>query len=276
MDPFWEFFIATAYWFWLGFIIMVFTVPFLFIWFWKKKVPKPARTLFWCSVKGWIPLLLFHDSGRADIIGIIERASESLVRTTAGMYKILPRFTLAKIHGEEEGKKAEGNPNPKAETEIIRNETAKTIRIGKYEFNLDYDYYLNKRSILVGMNLPLYIGYTGSLCILNPEAIALFEAGELAIETPTGELIHKGKGKDDELVQPLIFLDPKKVLTLLNQKFGGSAILGIVKDIYEVAMLEKELMRGLRKMGTILGIIIIVLLVVLAFMFLPRLLGGVK
>jgi len=254
-------------------VVLAIALPTLFIWFWKKKVPKPARTLFWCAVKGYAPLLLVHDSGRADIVAIKERKAEGIVETSTGTFKILPRY--APLMSEEEIEKV-GDPSEKERVEILKDVSGKKIQIGKRQFTLDFSHWMAKRSWLIGMPTPLFVGYTGSLCILNPEALALFEAGDLKIETGEGTLFNpknvRGKSEDDA-VQPLMLLDPRKIGKFIYSHFDTSQIAGVIQAAEERVRIG--LGASAKKFLLIFAVVIVVMLVIVGIMYLPKLLQGV-
>ncbi len=271
-DPFWQFFLQTAVPFWIGFIILIIVLPPLFIWFWKKKVPRPARTLFWCAIRGYAPLLLVHDSGRADIIGIKERKAEGIVETTAGTFKILPRF--APVLSDEELQQIE-DPEMRKRMQMIKNMASQKVKIGNMEFWLDYEHWMAKRTWLLGMPTPLFVGYTGKLCLLNPEALALYEAAELKIETADGTMFnpkHKKDANEEEAMQPLILLDPRKIGKFITSHFDQSQIAGVIQAAEERAKLGMRI--NLKRIAVFLIIFLIVIAVIFAAMYLPKMMGG--
>jgi len=255
-----DFYWATAVYFWMGFLILIVCVPIIFIWFWKRMLPKASRTFFWIHRRKTPPLLLCHDSGKGMLVGIKERAGEGVVMTDRGRYKILPRYlsaSPAKPKGEEEAGPAL-NPNPLDEM---------TVK--------DYSDWVVKRTYLEGLGLPFFVGYTGSLCLLNPEALALYEAGNLAFQNEEGKFMfnpRKVKGKTvDKALQPLLLLDPRKIKQIVPAGYDHEQIAALVADAEELARLGKGIPRA-ALMG-ILVILIIVAVVGLLF-FAPQFLQG--
>lgn len=274
MMDFWDFFFATVYYFYFGFIALCVIVPIGFLWFWKRKVPKPARTLFWCAIRGYAPLLLIHDSGRGDIIGIKEKRAEGIVETTAKTFKILPRF--APILSEDmERQLLKEDPSLKDRLDALKDSIAH-VKIGAYKFMLDMSHWMAKRTWLLGMPTPLFIGYTGSLCLLNPEALALYEAGDLVIETAERELFNpkgiKGKTKENAM-KPLILLDPRKIGKFIYSHFDTSQIAGVIQAAEERARIGMGL--PLKKLGIVMIVIIIAIVIILAASYLPQLMQGI-
>jgi len=273
MDPWLYWIYMNAPVFFLLLMVLGICLPILFIWFWKKKVPKPARTLFWCAVKGYAPLLLVHDSGRADIVGIKERSAEGIVETTNGVFKILPRF--AYVNEEEEEQGVENNVEANGgSNEIIRDVSGKTVQIGRFKFHLDYSHWISKRTYLLGMPTPFFVGYTGVLCLLNPDALALFEAGDLKVETSEGTWFnpHNVKNKNEEdAIQPLMLLDPRKIGSFITRYFHQSQISGVIHCAEERARIGMGAI--LKKFLIFILIFIVVMGVILAITYLPKLLG---
>lgn len=287
-----EFFYQTMALFYVVGMVFTFTGIPIIVLFWKRWLPLPARTLFWASRRRNPPLILCHDSGRGEITTIKERKGEGIVITAQGKYKILPRWMpksqmLSQEKGETkqtETEKAaetgegseEAKPDQHPETEL--NEILE-LKVLHNNFLLDYSDWIVKRTMLVGMNMPLWFGYTGKLCLLNPEALALYEAGEMMIKTEDGTLFnpHKFKGKDGkdknikDALQPLLLLDPRKINQIIYNGFDQSQIAGVVADSEELVRLGMGISP---KMKALIGIIVIVMLALLALFFLPQMLGG--
>jgi hypothetical protein len=272
------FFVTLPIFYVIGMVVAFTGIP-LFILFWKRWLPLPARTLFWASRRRTPPLILCHDSGRGEITTIKERKGEGIVITAQGKYKILPRWTpkfsmLRELPKEEEettGQAEDAKPDSHPETDL--NE-ALDIKVLHKNFLLDYSDWIVKRTNLVGMNLPLWFGYTGKLCLLNPEALALYEAGEMMVKTEDGSLFNPHNIKDKkvkEALQPLLLLDPRKINQIIYNGFDQSQIAGVVADSEELTRLGMGISP---KMKALFGIIIIVVLALMAIFFLPQLLGG--
>lgn len=276
-----EFFYLTFEIFYIIGMIICFTGFPLLVWFWKRKMPKAARTLFWASIRGTPPLLLVHDSGRGEFTTVLERKGEGIVKTREGKYKILPRV-MRKTPLEEkivkeltEAAKEAGQESEVTTVEVELPEgTEKPSRLSflKDNFILDYSDWIIKRCMLVGLRMPLWVGYTGKLCLLNPEALALYEAGEMYIQTEDKTLFNpnklEGKTKANAL-QPLLLIDPRKIQQIIYDGFDQSQLAGVVADSEELARLG----RGLSKsMIAAIGILLILLIVGLAIFFVPQML----
>ena len=278
------FFITMPIFYIVGMVACFMGVP-LFVLFWKRWMPIPARTLFWASRRRTPPLILCHDSGRGEITTIKERKGEGIVVTAQGKYKILPRwmprrgmFAKAKEEaqelqeGEATGEGAEvAKPDLHPETGL--NEVLE-LKILHNNFILDYSDWIVKRTNLVGLNLPLWFGYTGKLCLLNPEALALYEAGEMMIKTEEGTLFnpHNIENKDiQNALQPLLLLDPRKINQIIYNGFDQSQIAGVVADSEELVRLGMGISP---KVKLLLAIVVIVIVALLALFLLPSFLSG--
>lgn len=269
MDPLWNFFLQTVYYFYVGFIVMIIGVPIVFIWFWKKKMPRPAKTLFHCARKGYAPLLLVHDSGRADIVGMIERQAEGIVETTAGTFRILPRYAALPKEEELEAIKDHGlKEKMKEKIKALKDAASMVIDVAGRKFVLDVESWMSKRCWLLGMPTPLFVGYTGTLCLLNPEALALYEAGKLKIETGTETLFKGKKGEEDKAVKPLLMLDPRIIGEFISSYFHTSQISGVLSLVEERARIG--LGANIRKLGKFLLIFVVVFVIILGVMYLPQ------
>lgn len=254
-------------------IVTTLLMPWLPFVLWKKLMPKPARTLFWAARRKQPPIIVAHDSGRADIALIHERRGSGVVMTDKGKYKLLPRYVSRLPESKDEkteakkkrGKETENNPNG------IK---AKLAQI-KEKFIADYSAWIVKRANLVGLNLPIFFGYSGKLCLLNPEALALYEAGDLMIKTEDVDLFNpnsiEGKSITDAL-QPLMLLDPRQIKEIIYKGFDESQIAAIVVDSEMIGLLG----RGFKRYLPIIGIIMIIIAVILGLMFLPQILQTIS
>lgn len=298
-----EFFYLTMGIFYIvGMVFCFVGVPFI-IYFWKRKIPKAARTLIHSAWKREPPLLLCHDSGRGELTTIRERKGEGIVMTAQNKYKILPRWRakapLSQMLGlkqqpempapvtegedQVDPQKESLQQNGKSQVEGIeritrRNEidlqTVFNVKLLHDNFILDYSDWIVKRTFLVGLDLPFFVGYTGKLCLLNPEALALYEAGDMMIKTEDQVLFNpkkiEGKTMADAF-QPLLLLDSRKIQQIIYEGFDQSQIAGVVADSEELARIGQGLSS---KMKLILGIIVIVCIAAAAIFLLPQIMGG--
>ena len=173
--------------------------------------------------------------------------------TEAGKYKLLPRYVARKHAGADLADQASG----KADGEYVR----------------DYSDWIVKRCNLIGLGLPFFVGYSGKLCLLNPEALALYEAGEIMVETEDGTLFNpnkvRGKMREDAF-QPLLLLDPRKTKEIINEGFDEAQMAAIVVDSELIGALG----RGFGKYLPIVAIVVVIAFVLLGLMFLPQILQG--
>lgn len=262
-------------------IIALIGVPVLGTIFWKKVLPKVSRDLMWCKLKGMSPAIICHDSGRAELQMFQERRGSGVVMTNKGKYKILPRFTsidesnnpLAKIIAEEQAVTNPDEPVNPDETSMATPEAEKRLKKISKTLNVlrDYSDFVTKRSILMGLGLPLFLGYSGKLCLFHPDALALYEAGQMQIKTEDVTYYKGDPKKQDEAPEPLILLDPRAIKVLINQGFDETQMAAVTTDAELVGMIG----RPSNAMKWILVVVIIVV-AVLGILFLPSILPKAK
>lgn len=285
----------------VGMVALFVGIPFG-IYFYKRKIPKAVKTLFWSGIRKEPPLLLCHDSGRGELTTIHERRGEGIVVTAQGKYKILPRYLpkvpLSTLLGgeskvvEPQTSATEGDTSEQEDTETPQTSPITTgrevdlskvfnIKFLKENFILDYSDWIVKRTYLVGLDLPFFVGYTGKLCLFNPEALALYEAGEMFIRTEDSILFNPKNLADKSIedvkanpaayFQPLLLLDSRKIQQVIYEGFDQSQIAGIVADSEELARIGQGLSP---KMKLILSILLIVIVAAAAIFFLPQIISG--
>ena len=310
-----DFFFVTLSLFYIIGMVFCFTGLPIIILFWKRWIPKSARTLFWASRRKTPPLLLVHDSGRGELTTIHERKGEGIVMTAQGKYKILPRW-LPKIplkqmiaeaseglepspalaEGQEDAQPMQHDPDaPQPSTTSlgqsgsIMPSTQTTRQQGYREvdlpsifnikalrdnFILDYSDWIVKRTNLVGLDLPFFIGYTGKLCLLNPEALALYEAGQMAIRTEDTILFNPKNLPDKDqkdAFQPLLLMDARKIQQIIYEGFDQSQIAAVVADSEELARIGEGMSP---KIKILLAIVVIAVVAAAALFILPSIMGG--
>lgn len=181
---------------------------FIVFW-WFKRIPYAARQLERAARLKRPPAIIVHDSGRAAITTIQERLGEGIVVTDEGKYKILPQFTAL-----------EGNPK---------------------KYQKEYRDFVSKRATLIGLEgLPIWFGYSGKICLLNPEALALYEAGEMMIETGGKPMFNPNKKRGKKIrdaLKPLMLIDPKKAKDLVNPQFDVTQIGAIITESENIGRL---------------------------------------
>jgi len=209
------------------------------------------------------PIQVVHDSGRRQLKMIREKKG-GLIITNEGRYKLLPMFTAKRDSSQLEfDNPVEANP-----TETKKVESLRQI----YEdYYLDYSTWNSKRSQLVGLNMPFFVGYSGKACLLNPEALALYEAAEMSVNIEgkmsfnpnelKGEEL-KGKPSARNAVQPLMPLDPRVIKEIINEGFDETQIAAIQTD----SEMLGQLGRGYGKLIPIAVILIIVVVVAVVAM----------
>lgn len=288
------FYLTMSLFYIVGMVFCFVGIPFM-IYFYKRKIPKAARTLFWAGLRREPPLLLCHDSGRGELTTIKERKGEGIVMTAQGKYKILPRWRARiplsamlgqnKLEPEVPAPITEGEQQVNAQEEApqqpqvpvtpeINLQSVFNVKLLKENFILDYSDWIVKRTFLVGLDLPFFVGYTGKLCLLNPEALALYEAGDMMIRTEDEMMFNPNKleGKTTEnAMQPLLLLDSRKIQQIIYEGFDQSQIAGVVADSEELARIGQGISP---KMKVILAIIVIGILAAAGLFFLPQIMSG--
>lgn len=247
-------------------LVTALTLPWLPFFLWKKLIPKAARTLFWAKRRNKPPIYIVHDSGRSELTLITERRGSGVVTTETGKYKLLPRY-VARIVGKKKNNGEEGEDKKNGDKSASKNETVEYVR--------DYSDYMNKRSTMIGLGLPFFVGYSGKLCLLNPEALALYEAGEMMVRTEDKTMFNPRKIKGKEIgdaLQPLLLLEPRKIKNIISSGFDETQIAAIVADSELIGYYGRP---WLKKYLPIIGILIIVGAGIAALVFLPQILGVV-
>jgi len=239
-------------------IFLLIFCPAVFVWWYKRKLPSAARSLYAAMRKGLIPLLIVHDSGRSKIVLALERKGEGVLYTTDGRYKILPRYTSGEVE-EEEVKKKTTKKNPKPETPEKRR--------GRSMFAE----WTNKRSILVGLGTPFYVAYSGTMCLLNPLALALIEAGKMFVKDAEGKPIKSDEAKEEdlsEMLQPLMLLDARESKAIINSQYDESQIGACLVDSEDIGRIGRPSI--FQRYGWLIMLLVMVAAAGVALMFLPN------
>jgi len=236
----------------LIFCLSSFLIPLLYF----KRVPPVARTLIEAKQKSLVPALIVHDSGRSYLTLLLERMAEGVVMTTHGKYKLLPQ-SVDFSHAFDEKLDETSDKTTKKKNPADENPPEE-----KKSWAADLYGWISHRSILVGLGLPFYVGYSGSLCLLNPEALALYEAGGLFVPSEKNPV-----PKKDERYKPmpLMWLDPSKIKHLINKRFGTSQIDAMMIDVDRRARIYQ--MSSTVKLIVVVAIIVLII-GALAFLFL--------
>lgn len=253
--------------------ISVFSIPWLVPFLYYKVIPKTARTFIAAKRKNMIPALIVHDSGRAVIVLVKEKMGGGICVTEQGRYKLLPKYVEAEeITSVEEAaafpEEAESkNKTAGSEEETTESETETTKPRLKTLIKMFGDW-VTKRCILVGLGKPMLIGYSGKACLLNPSALALWEAGKMKIrdqehrwmrekvkQNEKGEPDENGKiPKIQELLQPLMLLDARACKAVISPAYDESQIAAMCVDSEKIGMIG----RGLPKWALPLILIVVV------------------
>ena len=260
--------------------ISLFAIPTVIPLVYYKVFPKTARTFIAAKRKNLIPAYIVHDSGRAVITLVNERMGGGIcVSEKKDRYKILPKF----VEEEEVTAEDEATAFPKEAQNEEGEDTESTEKsAGSQPMTLKravrtFGDWVTKRSHLVGLGKPMFVGYSGKACLLNPLALALWEAGKMKIRNEDHKFIRKKvKDKDDkipqiqDLVQPLMLLDPRSVKAVISHAFDEAQIAAMCADSEAIGRMG----RGLPKWVLPVGIILIVIVAGAAIFLLLS--GGVS
>lgn len=245
--------------------VTLFSAPWLLPYIYYRVIPKTARTFIAAKRKNMIPALIVHDSGRAVITLVREKMGGGICVTEKGKYKCLPKYVEADEVSEEDERAAfpkehEKSKNQDAATEKNLTEAARKPALKRLVAM--FGDWVTKRCILVGLGKPMLVGYSGKACLLNPVALALWEAGKLKIRDENHQFMRKkvrdSKTKEipdiDDLLQPLMFLDPRAAKAVISASYDEAQIAAMCVDSEQIGMIGK----GLPKWVLPLGIILIV------------------
>ena len=273
-------------------IVMVLVFPIVAIVFWKKVLPKSARTLFWCKKRNMPPLLIVHDSGRAEITMISERRG-GMVMTRSGKYKLLPRFPTRRdfsktvVATPPVSVKAENLGVDGAENlgVVGENIVPKPMLDGNGEvlpvelqtlyeqYFPDYSGFISKRCQLRGLNLPFFLGYSGSACLVNPEALILYEAGQMAVQMNGIMNFNPNNIEGKELknaYQPLMIYDARIIKTIISDSYDETQLAAITTDAELIGLIG----RGIGRYLPVIYIIVIIVLAIVGITVIAPMIGG--
>jgi len=215
-------------------VVMLIVTPVLFWLLWFRYLNPTARKLN-KYIRKKIPIVaITFDTGRTILCGLIERRGEGVVMTDHGTYKILPRIP----EEDEETKK------------------------GSAEEDFFKDLVL-KRSILEGSNSPFFVGYSGKICMLNPDTLALAEMtehkplseDEVTLESPE-------PASDPKKARPLLLIDPKRIKDFVSGAFSESQMIAIIRDTEEVMRASM----GFRRFAIPITVIVVIMLMMMIAM----------
>lgn len=254
---------------WFVILPMIAVISLLSNWlipfFWMKRVPDAAKQLVKAYQNHLVPAFIAHDSGRAAIVNIIEKTGEGVVVTDHGNFRLLPRFVKVEQSDATPEKEETGKGTKKKKTTPDAVGLPKSTSRPGYVLDYNTDW-VNKRSILTGLGTPFYVGYSGKLCLLNPECLAWYEAGEMWIPTEPNPT----KEAEDKL-KPLMLLNVLKMKDVINRRFDSSQIKALARYAEAIGSLGQPLSP---MMKMLLGVGVIAIIAVLLIYFLPGMSGG--
>lgn len=273
----------------IGLILLV-AFPVVFFYFWKGLIPKPVRQMFWANRRKQPLYISVHDSGRAIIGTVTEKTGNGVVYTSDGHYKLVPKlvpkenptYPQARLTAQAVTNGADpptANPDgsgadPPPTPDLTQDATERIM--GKYVE--DYSDYFHKRINIVGLGVPLLIGYSGKMTLMNPFVLSLYEAGQMIPFEDQLDLIeHKKivtikkksqvKGSffrrretislDDDLqqqedeqpqqasydfgtlVRPLMLLDPRNIANIITMSYDETQMSSVITDAERMGLMGK-------------------------------------
>lgn len=193
---------------------------------WQKIVPVEARLLTLASRKKLIPIYVVSDSGVGRIELVKDIFGEGVAKMLDGKhYRLFPQYPYPR----------ETAQNPTSEKPL-------------------YMDYLTKRTILKHMKIPFFIAYSGRLCLLDPAALAAYEA---SLQNREGE-----KGKD----QTLMLLDPRKIKDIIGDQFSINQVAAIMQESETIGALQSNRLFKFIMPISIILIAIVAIMIVLTFL----------
>jgi len=236
-----------------------------FVYYWKV-IPPVAKTFTRAKRKNRVPCYVVHDSGYSTIELFTARTG-SIALTEKKRFKILPRFSLKrdnnggalgvhtpaspplKLPPLPEGVNFEDLPediqkiymSPQGIASGFPDVPVITSKEDLYDkFFLDYSTWTSRRSELLGLGLPMFVAYSGSACLLNPEALALWTCAEMSVEIQ-GKLSFNPLGVETNntatsVPQPIIPLDPRAISTIISDQYDESAIAKVQLEAEQIAL----------------------------------------
>lgn len=272
---------------------------FLIPYWWFKRVPEISRMLEMASRLKLIPAIIAHDTGRAALTLLREYLGEGIVRTLDGeRYKILPHFAPLFTPKKKKKPLIKELKMPSGDVVPLDSELDEDSDDKEAELELfmkEYRDLVGKRTILTGLDMPIFFGYSGKACLLNPEALALYEAGQMGIRTPDGKFSYLKPHESEDvgsaelwtrdtkrignpssgvrtMLQPLLLLDPRKISDLVGREFGVTQIQAIATDSEQIGRYGRPSLG--RFAIPIIFLIILVIVGVLIFVMGPSLTEG--
>ena len=204
-------------------IILAFTMPIAFLLYHYKYMHKTARKLNKIIRKKKPFFFNVYDTGRAFIEAGLERRGEGIIKTDRGTYKILPRLPEKKDTDKDKNK---NDPLTSLYSDVVL-----------------------KRATLEDTGVPVFFGYSGKICLLNPDSLAL---AEMATHKPA---------KLEENEEPLLLLDPRKIKELITKSYSESQMLAVCRDTEEIM---REQMGFSRYVFPLVGLMIMLFVVAVA------------
>ena len=210
LEYFWFFIMPVV-----GMIMLaVFPITLLLIWF--RYFHPTARKLNSFIRKKMVIFIDAYDTGKVYFKALRERKGAAIGRTVDKSYRLLPKLKT-KLKGEEKKEAAE-EKDEKKDADGDRTEEILAEAV-------------SKRFFLEDTGCPIFLGHGGTLCLTNPEVLALVEQAK----SPNPTVI---KGDDDK---ERILIDPRRLEELIPKNYDESQLNAVINDIWMIARAEKGL-----------------------------------
>lgn len=244
----------------VGFVFLC--SSFLIPYWWFKRVPEVARMFEMASRNKMIPAIIAHDTGRAALTLLTEYLGEGIVKTLEGKFKILPHFApMTRKKKKKNHPRIKEVQMPNGSSVPLDTEIGEEPEEDEQDVELFFKEYRDltgKRTILTGFDRPIFFGYSGKACLLNPEALTLYEAGQMMIRTEDGSFSYlKPHNSEDigsaeiwardterttnptnpkvpNLLQPLLLLEPRKIKDLIGRQFNPTQLQAVATESEQI------------------------------------------
>ena len=206
-------------------LVMLVATPIIVLLLYFRYFHPTARKLNKLIRRKMVIFLDAHDSGKVIIRGLRERRGAGVGRTTDKSYRLLPKH----------------NTKPEDTDDPTRRLLSEAVA---------------KRFFLEDTGCPIFFGHGGTLCLTNPEVLALVEVAERMVGKKFGD------------GRPRILLDPRKLEQLISRNYDDAQLNAVINDIWAIVRAEQ----GFRQFA--IPIAVIVVLMIGAIIALKMFIGG--
>lgn len=180
--------------------ILVAVLAIFFLWFYFKRLKKPAKILNNIINQKKAMLFLASDAGTVDIKEVKEIAKGGVLKGAKDEYYLIP--TAVPI--EDESKMS-------TEERLLRE-------------------IISKRSTLKHTGCPVFFGYSGMVTVLPPDALALYETSQAVQNNPQpSSAMSKAK---------TLLLNPRKIREILESSYSHAQLITVIRDVEDLIRAE--------------------------------------